>query len=167
MHVDEAMVVCDFCWKYIRNEKVYSPSPEKLVKVVFEMCPDCLVTFGYSYDDFAQTFAIASFLLWQNIPEKILMRDFGQYSETLLKHIRTQDSNDLSNVANKYRQDLIKLKKSAIEVNEAFERYKPRFSLVDALRFVEASDNPFIQYKQYVHKKIKGQALGRRKMKKG
>src|SRR3990170_1198957 len=76
VHINEAIVVCDFCWKHIKNERVYSPTPEKLVKVVFELCSDCKVAFGYTYDEFATTFAIASFLLWKNIPEKILMRDF-------------------------------------------------------------------------------------------
>ena len=48
--------------------------------------------FGYTYDELAVTFAIASFLSWKDIPEKILMRDFAQYSKKLLKHIEVQDS---------------------------------------------------------------------------
>ena len=154
MHTTEAMVVCDFCWKHIRNERVYCPTPEKLVKVVFEMCSDCKAAFGYTYDELAKTFAIASFLLWQDIPEKILMRDFGQYSENLLKDISAQYSDDLSSVVKEHRQELTKLRALAVEVNEAFQR-QTRFSLVGALIFVKCQDNPFIQYKQYVHRKIK------------
>jgi len=155
VYINEAMVVCDFCWKHIRNERVYSPTPEKLVKVVFEMCSDCKSAFGYTYDELAEIFAIASFLLWKDIPEKILMRDFAQYSENLLKHIKVQDSDELSNVTNKHKQDLIKLKELAMDVNEAFQRHGTRFSLIEAIRFVKGSDNPFIQYKQYVHRKIR------------
>jgi hypothetical protein len=158
MHLNEAIVVCDFCWREVRKQQVYSPTAEKRVKVVFEMCPSCRASFGSDYDEFAVSFAIASFLLWQNIPEKILMRDFGQYAENLLTRIRELDSHDLEDIVNKYRQDLIKLKELASKVNAVFETHRARFPLPVILQFVQERDNPFIQYKNYVHKKIKEKA---------
>lgn len=158
MHLNEAIVVCDFCWREVRKQQVYSPTAEKRVKVVFEMCPGCRASFGYDYDEFAASFAIASFLLWQNIPEKILVRDFGQYAENLLTRIRELDSHDLEDIVSKYRQDLIKLKELASKVNAVFETHRARFPLPVILQFVQERDNPFIQYKNYVHKKIKEKA---------
>ena len=155
MYLNEAIVVCDFCWREVRKQQVYSPTAEKRVKVVFEMCTDCRASFGYDYDEFAVSFATASFLLWQNISEKILMRDFGQYAENLLTRIRELDSHDLENVVNKYKQDLIKLRELAIEVNATFETHRARFPLPVILQFVQARDNPFIQYKNHVHRRIK------------
>ena len=155
MYLNEAIVVCDFCWREVGKQQVYSPTAENRVKVVFEMCPECRVSFGYDYDEFSVSFAKASFLLRQNIPEKILMRDFGQYAENLLNRIRELDSHDLESVVNKYKQDLIKLKELATEVNAAFETHRVRFPLPVIIQFVQARDNPFIQYKDYVHRRIK------------
>lgn len=80
MHLNEAQVLCDFCGKHIRKEEVYSPSSEKLVKVKFEMCTDCRSQFSYDYDELSHTYAIAACLSLENIPEKIIMRGFVQYS---------------------------------------------------------------------------------------
>lgn len=147
----KAKVVCNFCWREIETRVVTSPSPEKRIKVVTEMCPDCRNSFGYDYNEFSIIFGVASILLWKNISEKILMRDFVQKSERILNHFKQIHSDDLKNIVNVHREDLVNLKDLASKVNE----HGQNVSIIDIKTKCPEEENPFKRYEIYVNRKMK------------
>ena len=148
---NKAKVICNFCWREIETRVIFSASPEKRIKVVLEMCPDCRNSFGYDYNEFSIVFGVASILLWKNVSEKILMRDFVQYSESLLNHFKQMHSDDLKNIVNMHRQDLVKLKDLASKINE----HEQKVSIIDIKTKCPEEKNPFKLYEIYVNRKIK------------
>ena len=79
------------------------------------------------------------------------MRDFVQYSESLLNHFKQMHSDDLKNIVNMHRQDLVKLKDLASKINE----HEQKVSIIDIKTKCPEEKNPFKLYEIYVNRKIK------------
>lgn len=79
------------------------------------------------------------------------MRDFVQYSESLLNHFKQMHSDDLKDIVNVHRQDLVKLKDLASKINE----HRQKVSIIDIKTKCPEEENPFKRYEIYVNRKIK------------
>ena len=149
----EAKVVCNFCWREIGKREVYALSPEKRIKVVTEMCPDCRSSFRYDYNDFGFIFGIASVMLRKSDPEKMLMRDFVDYSNDRLGVFKQMPAEGLREIVNVHSEDLIKLRDLASRVDE----HRQKVSVTEIVDICSPRENPFKKYEAYVNDQIKKQ----------
>jgi hypothetical protein len=148
---NEAKVVCDFCWSEIGTRVVYAASPEKRINVVTEMCSDCRCSFRYDYNDFGFFFGVASVLLLKNDPEKMLMKEYIEYSRELLGRFKQLPVNSLKEITTVQKQDLVRLRDLASKVDE----HRQKASVTEIENMCPHTENPFKQFEQYVDSNIK------------
>ena len=55
-----AKIYCELCGKFIKEAVVGSPSKDRQIKVVFNLCEDCKGEL-YDYNDLAQTYGMLEF----------------------------------------------------------------------------------------------------------
>ena len=146
----EAKVVCNFCWREFGKRVLYSVSPEKRIKAVTEMCPDCRSSFRYDYNDFGFIFGVASVLLWKNFSEKLIMREYIEFSKDRLSIFKQMPADSLKEIVNAHREDLVKLRDLAAKVDE----HRRNASVTEIENVCSYKDNPFKQYETYVNKQI-------------
>ena len=148
---NEAKVVCDFCWREIGTRVVYALSPETRINAVTDMCPDCRCSFRFDYNDFAYFFGVASVLLLKNDSEKMLMKEYIEYSIELLGRLKQMPVNSLKEITTVQKKDLINLKDLASKVDE----HRHKASVTEIVNMCPHTENPFKQFETYVDGKIK------------
>lgn len=154
MATSRAQVLCEYCCKYIRNEIVRCPSPDKPITIKLDICPDCMSQFQ-RYQDLAHAYAVAHCLGKEGFTDQIMMRDFAQRSVELVKRIKA-DKKDPRDIFEQHKEELVQLSNRAVEVwNMYTARYQRDFPLLKCLELVKNTENPFLQYQQYIHRKIK------------
>jgi len=129
-------------------------SPEKRITITLDICPDCISQFQ-RYQDLAYAYAVAYCLAKESIPDQIMMRDFAQRSVELEKRIKTEKK-DPKDIFEEHKEELVLLSSQAVEVwNVYTERYQRDFPWLKCVELVKNAENPFLQYQQFIHRKIK------------
>ena len=154
MSTSRAQVLCEYCCKYIRDEIVRCVSPGKPIKIKLDICPDCMSQFQ-RYQDLAHVYAVAYCLGKESIPDQVMMRDFAQRSVELIKRIKAEQR-DPRDIFEEHKEELVQLSNQAVEVWNIYTvRYQRAFPLLKCVELVKNTENPFLQYQQYIHRKIK------------
>ena len=154
MSTSRAQVLCEYCCKHIRDETVRCVSPDKSIKITLNICPDCESQFQ-RYQDLAHCYAVACSLGKESIPDQVMMRDFAQRSAELIKRIKTE-KRDPRDIFEEHKEELVQLSNHAVEVRNIYTaRYQSAFPLLRYVKSVKKAENPFLQYAQYIHRKIK------------
>ena len=133
---------------------VRCPSPDKPITITLDICPDCMSQFQ-RYQDLAHVYAVAYCLGKESIPDQVMMRDFAQCSVELIKRIKAEKKNP-RNIFEEHKEELVQLSNHAVEVwNTYTTRYQSDFPLLKYVELAKSTENPFLQYQQYIHRKIK------------
>jgi len=107
------------------------------------------------YADLAHVYAVAYCLGKQSIPDQVMMRDFAQRSAELIKRIKAEKK-DSRNIFEEHREELAQVSNHAVEVWGIYTaRYRSAFPLLKCVELVKSTENPFLKYQQYIHRKIK------------
>lgn len=153
--LSEAKVVCEYCGAIIRKEKVYSATTNRLITTTFDLCLNCKKRF-VPYDNLAITFAIAKYLGEKAIPDQIMMRDFAQRSSMFIKIVKARKISDPREVFSQYQNELAQLAELEQHIAETYDfKYKTAYPLLTCIMLTNHQENPFIQYREYIHKKYK------------
>ena len=151
----EAKVVCEYCGRFIRDEKVYFGTSQTPVTTTFDLCLDCQNRF-VPYNTLANTNAIAYCLSKENIPDQIMMRDFAQRSHEFVNLVKAQRIDDPRDI---FKQHELELERLSNQANQVLDTYKSKYQRICPLPkwvgFVESAETPFIQYREYIHRKYK------------
>ena len=154
MNTSRAKVFCEYCCKYIRTETVRCVSPNKTTKVTLDLCSDCALRFQ-RYSELALVYAVAQYFSTQGVPEQVLMRDFVQRSAEIIRRIRSEKK-EPEHIFDNSKDDFGQL---AFQARQIWKVYKTKCETYPPLTiFIESFDraeNPFLQYQQYNHRKIK------------
>lgn len=154
MSTSRAQVLCEYCCKHVRYEVVRCVSADKPIKITLDICPHCMSQFQ-RYQDLAPIYSVAYCLGKERIPDQVMMRDFAQRSAELIKRIKTE-KRDPRDIFEEHKEELVQLSNHAVEVwNIYTARYQGAFPLIRCVESVKNAENPFLQYHQYIHRKIK------------
>ncbi len=148
----EAKVICEYCGRFIRNEKVYSGTSQTPVTTTFDLCLDCQNRF-VPYNTLANTNTIAYCLGKENIPDQIMMRDFAQRSHEFVYLVKAQQIDDPRDI---FKQHEFELEALSNQAKHILHIYKSKYeSICPTLKWAVPADTPFIQYREYIHRKYK------------
>ena len=151
----EAKVVCEYCGRFIRDEEVYSGTSQTPVTTTFDLCLDCQNRF-VPYNTLANTNAIAYCLSKENIPDQIMMRDFAQRSHEFVNLVKAQRIGDPRDIFKQHELELERLSNQAKHVLAVYNSKKSKYeSICPPLKWAEPAETPFIQYREYIHRKYK------------
>ena len=163
-----AKCYCDLCGKFIKEERVVSPSKNRQVKVVFDICTDCRRELNYEpkehysyYDTLSILYAYARVLrdrFFVMEYERSLLGEFARDLHLIFSDILSDERkrrSDFKEILKEVRGKLILLNDATAIASEIVRRYENRISLIEVLKIVPSTENIVIRFKNFLYQKMK------------
>jgi len=153
-----AKIYCELCGKFIKEAVVSSPSKDRQIKVVFNLCDECKGEL-YDYNDLAQTYGYARVLIYKSFvgrSEKDRLKEYIRSQHLIFDPLledRKKKREPFDKILGDFRDKFRLLSRSTEEVLGIINGYsKPEYGVSLGS---PTKDNPAKRFELFIHRKMK------------
>jgi len=155
-----AKIYCELCGRFIKEAVVGSPSKDRQIKVVLDLCEECEGEL-YDYNYLAHTYGCARVLIYKSFvgrSEKDRLKEYIRSQHLIFDPLLEDNKKKrepFDKILGDFREKFRLLSRSTEEVARIINRYKPQISISEVQQKVPPEINPAKRFEVFIQRKMK------------